>query len=35
MNAGVLTRAGDQISAITRFNSSILPRFGLPRKLAG
>ena len=32
---GALTRAGDQISAITRFDNSILLRFGLPRKLAG
>ena len=29
----VLTLAGDQISAITRFDNSVLPRFGLPRKL--
>jgi RNA polymerase sigma-70 factor (TIGR02960 family) len=31
----VLTLAGDQISAITRFDNSVLPRFGLPRKLPG
>jgi RNA polymerase sigma-70 factor (TIGR02960 family) len=31
----VLTIAGDQISAITRFDNSVLPRFGLPRKLPG
>jgi DNA-directed RNA polymerase specialized sigma24 family protein len=29
----VLTLAGDQISAITRFDKGVLPRFGLPRKL--
>jgi RNA polymerase sigma-70 factor (TIGR02960 family) len=29
----VLTLAGDQICAITRFDNSVLPRFGLPRKL--
>jgi RNA polymerase sigma-70 factor, ECF subfamily len=29
----VLTLAGDQISAITRFDTSVLPRFGLPRSL--
>ena len=27
----VLTLAGDKISAITRFDNSVLPRFGLPR----
>lgn len=31
----VLTLAGDQISAITRFDNSVLARFGLPRKLPG
>jgi hypothetical protein len=31
----VLTLAGDQISAITRFDTSVLPRFGLPRSLPG
>jgi hypothetical protein len=31
----VLTLAGDEISAITRFDNSVLPRFGLPRKLLG
>ena len=29
----VLTLAGDQISAITRFEPGVLPRFGLPRTL--
>jgi RNA polymerase sigma-70 factor (TIGR02960 family) len=29
----VLTLAGNQISAITRFDNSVLPRFGLPRTL--
>ena len=29
----VLTLAGDQISAITRFETSVLPGFGLPRSL--
>jgi RNA polymerase sigma-70 factor (TIGR02960 family) len=29
----VFTLAGDQISAITRFDNSVLPRFGLPRLL--
>jgi len=29
----VLTLAGDQISAITRFDNSVLPGFGLPRTL--
>jgi RNA polymerase sigma-70 factor (ECF subfamily) len=29
----VLTLAGDQISTITRFDASVLPRFGLPRSL--
>jgi len=31
----VLTLAGDQISMITRFDPSVLPRFGLPRSLPG
>jgi RNA polymerase sigma-70 factor (TIGR02960 family) len=31
----VLTLAGDQISMITRFDTSVLPRFGLPRSLPG
>jgi RNA polymerase sigma-70 factor (ECF subfamily) len=29
----VLTLAGDRISAITRFETSLLPQFGLPRTL--
>jgi RNA polymerase sigma-70 factor (TIGR02960 family) len=29
----VLTLAGDQISALTRFDNSVLPTFGLPRTL--
>jgi RNA polymerase sigma-70 factor (ECF subfamily) len=29
----VLTLAGDQICAITRFENSVLPWFGLPRSL--
>jgi RNA polymerase sigma-70 factor (TIGR02960 family) len=29
----VLTLAGDLVSAITRFDNSVLPRFGLPRTL--
>jgi RNA polymerase sigma-70 factor (TIGR02960 family) len=29
----VLTLAGDEVCAITRFDNSVLPRFGLPRKL--
>lgn len=29
----VLTLAGDQISAVTRFDNSVLPWFGLPRSL--
>jgi hypothetical protein len=29
----VLTLAGDQISALARFESSVLPWFGLPRSL--
>jgi RNA polymerase sigma-70 factor (TIGR02960 family) len=31
----VLTVAGDHISAMTRFDSSVLPWFGLPRSLPG
>ena len=31
----VLTLAGERISAITRFDNSVLPRFGLPRTLPG
>jgi RNA polymerase sigma-70 factor (ECF subfamily) len=31
----VLTLAGDRISAMTRFESSVLPWFGLPRSLPG
>ena len=31
----VLTLAGDRISALTRFDNSVLPRFGLPRTLPG
>jgi RNA polymerase sigma-70 factor (TIGR02960 family) len=31
----VLTLAGDQVSTITRFDASVLPRFGLPRSLPG
>jgi RNA polymerase sigma-70 factor (TIGR02960 family) len=31
----VLTLAGDQISAMTRFENSVLPSFGLPRSLPG
>ena len=30
----VLTLAGDQICAMTRFENSVLPSFGLPRALA-
>jgi RNA polymerase sigma-70 factor (ECF subfamily) len=29
------TLAGDRISAITRFDTAVLPRFGLPRRLPG
>jgi RNA polymerase sigma-70 factor (ECF subfamily) len=29
----VLTLRGNKISAITRFDNSVLPRFGLPRTL--
>jgi RNA polymerase sigma-70 factor (TIGR02960 family) len=31
----VFTLAGERISAITRFDNSVLPRFGLPRTLPG
>jgi predicted DNA-binding protein (UPF0251 family) len=31
----VLTLAGDRVSTITRFDVSVLPRFGLPRSLPG
>ncbi len=31
----VLTLAGDRISAMTRFENSVLPWFGLPRSLPG
>jgi len=31
----VFTLTGDQICAITRFDNSVLPRFGLPRSLPG
>jgi RNA polymerase sigma-70 factor (ECF subfamily) len=31
----VLTLAGTQISAMTRFDPGILPRFGLPASLSG
>ena len=31
----VFTLSGDRISAITRFDNSVLPRFGLPRSLPG
>jgi RNA polymerase sigma-70 factor (TIGR02960 family) len=31
----VLTLAGDRISMITRFDTSVMPRFGLPRSLPG
>jgi RNA polymerase sigma-70 factor (ECF subfamily) len=29
----VITIAGDRITAVTGFNASVLPRFGLPRTL--
>ena len=29
----VLTLSGDRISAMTRFDTGVLPRFGLPRSL--
>jgi RNA polymerase sigma-70 factor (TIGR02960 family) len=31
----VLTLAGDRVSTITRFDVSVMPRFGLPRSLPG
>ena len=31
----VLTLRGDRISIITRFDNSVIPRFGLPRSLPG
>jgi hypothetical protein len=31
----VLTLAGDRVSVLTRFDNSVLPRFGLPRTLPG
>ena len=31
----VLTLAGDRICALTRFENSVLPSFGLPRSLPG
>ncbi|MDP9335973.1 MAG: sigma-70 family RNA polymerase sigma factor [Actinomycetota bacterium] len=31
----VITISGDRVSAITRFDNSVLPRFGLPRSLSG
>ena len=31
----VITLAGEQVSAITRFDNAVLPRFGLPRTLKG
>jgi len=31
----VLTLSGGQVSAMTRFDASTLPRFGLPAVLAG
>ena len=31
----VLTLAGDRVSTITRFDTSVMPRFGLPRSLPG
>ena len=31
----VLTLAGDRVSTITRFDNSVIPRFGLPRTLPG
>ncbi|MGH3846487.1 MAG: hypothetical protein ACRDS0_34490 [Pseudonocardiaceae bacterium] len=32
-NGAALTLAGSRISAMTRFDNSVLPRFGLPRTL--
>jgi len=31
----VLTLAGDRVSVLTRFDNSVLPRFGLPRTMPG
>ena len=31
----VLTLAGDRVSMINRFDTSVMPRFGLPRSLPG
>jgi hypothetical protein len=31
----VLTLAGDRVCAITRFDNSVLPHFGLRRRLPG
>jgi RNA polymerase sigma-70 factor (ECF subfamily) len=31
----VFTLTGNRICAITRFDNSVLPRFGLPRSLSG
>ena len=31
----VLTLAGDKVSAITQFETGVMPRFGLPRSMAG
>ncbi len=31
----VLTLAGDRIPAMSRFDNTVLPHFGLPRSLAG
>lgn len=31
----VITLSGDRISAMTRFDASVLPRFGLPDGTAG
>jgi hypothetical protein len=31
----VLTLTGDRISSVTRFDTSVLPWFGLPRSLPG
>jgi hypothetical protein len=30
----VITLAGERVSAVTRFNSGVFARFGLPRTLA-
>jgi RNA polymerase sigma-70 factor (ECF subfamily) len=29
----VVTLSGDQVSAITRFDNAVFPRFGLPRTI--